>query len=487
MNCIHKEPLISKIGEMYRNTLIYPEYKTYEISPTQLNLDKRIDIIIKLICIPQIVDSTNLNSSYLESLYKEHIKCITQGSFKEAGSDSKHSFELFKDEFKDLCLSISKNGFDEDISLVPVTSDFTPINGAHRIATALYYGVNIKIVVIPEIKNVNYGLDFFRKRYLDERFINSAIIKLFEISDKYVLGVTWPASNISPEMLSRSFSNNIIDIKTSMLTREGCHNIVCEAYSEEAWLGTADNNYNGAWGKVVPCLGNNNNPANFFILKLNDTDSVIDLKESLRTKIGIGKHSIHICDDNIDSLPLLKYIYNINFEKIVNNSHYKYTSLLKNIDSFSSYINKNDIKSSDIIFDSSALLGVLGLREPRDLDYLSFDDKNIPDADWHINYLKYHNDKLIDLLLDPQNHIYVYGYKFISPSAFKAFKKNRNEKKDKIDLTLLSSFEDKSKFYFLKAKIGSEFIYLKYKIRVRIIKLIDFLGIKNYLKKLLRK
>lgn len=472
---------------MYKDILIHPEYKTYEVSPIQLNLDNRIDIIIKLICIPQIVDNAHFNSSYLENLYKEHIKCMTQGSFKEVGSDSKHNFELFKSEFKDICLSISNNGFNENISLIPVTSDLTPINGAHRVAAALYYGVNIKIVIIPEIKSVNYGLSFFRKYYLDERFINSAIIKLFEISNKYVLGVTWPASNISPEMLIKSFPNNIIDIKTNTLTREGCHNIVCEAYSVETWLGSADNNYNGAWGKVIPCLGDNSSPANFFILKLNETDNIINLKESLRTKIGIGKHSIHICDDNIDSLPLLKYIYNINFEKIVNNSHYKYTSLLKNIESFRSYVNKNNIKKTDIIFDSSALLGVLGLREPRDLDYLSFDNKNIPNADWHIDYLKYHNDKLIDILLDPQNHIYIYGFKFISPSAFKAFKKNRNEKKDRIDLTLLSSFEDKSKLYFLKAKIGSKYLFFKYKIRVKLIKLIDLLGIKSYLKKILRK
>lgn len=470
---------------MYKDYLTSTEYEVIEISPKNLALDKRLDIILKLICIPHILGKES--SSSIENLYKEHIRCMTQGTFKEFGSETKLDLLAFKEEFKAICTSISEDGFNENTSLIPVTNNLVPINGAHRIAAALYFGVNIKVVLIPEIKDVNYDISFFRKYHFDERYINSAIIKLFNVSEKYILGVTWPASGILPKHLSELFQNRLIDIRSTILTKEGCHNIVCEAYSKESWLGTAANNFKGAWGKAIPCLGKNKHPANFFILKIAEEDSIVILKDEIRSKIGIGKHSIHICDNNIDSLPLLNYVYNIHFDKIVNTSHYKYKSLLTKIDSFSKNMKHQNIDSSDVLLDGSTLLGALGLREPRDLDYLSLENKSIPFFDKHNDYLKFYNEELIDLFLDQKNHIHIYGFKIISPLAFIEFKKNRNEEKDIIDIKLLSSFEENSNLYFLKAKVSSEFLFFKYKIRKVIIKCIELTGTKKILKKILRR
>lgn len=485
MTQINKEDLIQKIGNIYTHRLTQETYETYEISPVELCLDKRIDIIIKLICIPQILNEYPIQSNFLETMYKEHIKCITEGSYKENGSNSKNNFDEFKKEFKKICISINNTGFNENISLIPITKDLIPINGAHRIAAAIYYKKNINIVVIPEITEINYGISFFRKRFLDEKYLNSALIKLFEISNKYVLGIVWPASGISAGTLNNLLLTNIIDHKSVSLTHEGFHNVVCEAYSKEKWLGSPENCYNGAWGKVQPCMGSNNQPAHFFILKTNE--NIIKLKEKLRDNIGIGKHSIHICDDSNDSLPLLRYIYNVNFNKIVNYSHYRYNKFLRKTNSLSSSLKEKSVNPSDIIINGSALLGVLGLREPNDLDYLSFEDKKLSNADWHNDYLHFHESNLIDLLLDQENYVYVYGLKFISPNAFKTFKKNRNETKDRIDINLLSSFEEKSKFQFLKYKFSSKYIFYRYKLLVILVRITEFLGIKNSLKKLLKR
>ncbi|NAZ91641.1 hypothetical protein [Vibrio toranzoniae] len=482
MKKLKRSDVLVLIGNIYEDKLQSEYYDVLEVDPIDLLNEKRLDIILKLSSIPYYLNESK--SKFLKNIYLEHIKCLTEGTYKENGSLTKNSIDAFESEFTFICQSIRDNGFLDSKSLVPVSSDMTPINGAHRVAASIYFESKIQVVIIPEV-NVNYGKDFFIERGLNSNIINFAMNNLVEMSDKFVCGITWPASNITADGINDEIEN-IIDLKSINITKQGMHNLICEAYSNESWLGSSSDSYKGAWKKALPCFGNGESESsivNFFTLRV-ENKNLIDMKSNIRNKFKLGKHSIHICDDNKDSLRLLKYFNNNSFEKIINSSsHYRYRSFINNLELIKNeVINKN---VDNLVLDGSSLLGILGLREPSDVDYLSISDLNLKNADCHNKYAKYYEYEIEDMMLDPNHHVNIYGFKFLSPENIICFKKNRNENKDKNDIELLKSFGTDKKLTKLILKFKSDIYFFKIKNRILIVKALESLGLKKILKKLL--
>ena len=68
-------------------------------------------------------------------------------------------------------------------------------------------------------------------------------------------------------------------------------------------------------------------------------------------------------------------LFNENSVHFLNNGNpNKYPSTYAKIKQFKSFIEKNDIEVDKIIFNSSIVLSLYGLRECRDIDYLSVDN-----------------------------------------------------------------------------------------------------------------
>jgi hypothetical protein len=100
---------------------------------------------------------------------------------------------------------------------------------------------------------------------------------------------------------------------------------------------------------------------------------------------------------------------------------------------------------------------ICGLRQARDVDYLTDYDMEevnlsfeLGTIDEHSSQLKYHSISIKDMLYNPNNYFYFDGFKFLSIQRIKEMKECRNEKKDRRDIKLCDLYLRK-KVYIPKA------------------------------------
>ena len=97
----------------------------------------------------------------------------------------------------------------------------------------------------------------------------------------------------------------------------------------------------------------------------------------------------------------------------------------------------------NIIFTSSLILEMYGIRNAKDIDYIHIGDKiyNLPFLGCHIGkWLKFYPVSKKDILYDPNHFFYFNSYKFATLELIKKMKQTRNEDKDKKDNILINRF-----------------------------------------------
>lgn len=157
-----------------------------------------------------------------------------------------------------------------------------------------------------------------------------------------------------------------------------------------------------------------------------------------------------IVENDYDISRVMQILENDNSMNLINKGNaIKYKKLNALIEIFYSSIVSQGGDIDRYIVDSSAVMGLYGIRKVNDLDYLTdlnhsifFDSKEI---DNHIDCVKFHKVALEDLLYNPSNFLYYKGVKFISLTVLKEYKEARGEKKDVEDVKLIEIFEKNDK------------------------------------------
>ena len=157
-------------------------------SPHILLNYKRIDICAKLLFLkyPHI--------DYFENLYKQQLFCSTAGTFIEFDNPLKRSFNDFKQVFFEINETISNKSFDWYTSPIVIDQNNNLVNGAHRLASAVYNNEPvgaIKTVADAPIQD----LYFFKKNGLNSSYIESMLSELFRSTKFSRLGVFWGLNN----------------------------------------------------------------------------------------------------------------------------------------------------------------------------------------------------------------------------------------------------------------------------------------------------
>ncbi|WP_019027519.1 hypothetical protein [Colwellia piezophila] len=417
------------------------KFRVLELDATDLNLVNRLDIFIKLQAIPSV--QAGIKNDYSTSLYEKHIVAITDGTCKENGNKNKDGIQSYFKYFKSIISSIQLRGFDSDVSLIPVNNSLEPLNGAHRIAAALYFNKKIKCIVCDE-GMVDYGFKYFSKLNFEKYSLYQAVSIMQKYQKDVLTGVVWPSSKVD---VNKLFDNVVLEQELNLNTF-GIKNFVINTYLNEGWLGIPEDNFLGAEGKSKPCTGLNQ--LKVFIFKVNNQNKVIDLKDKVRSGLGLGKHSVHICDDQNDSYALTKFALNPNIENILNTiENYKFPEYLKQI----IYISKNKLQiKSKFILSGSSLLGLLSLREPNDIDYLAVNDLHYDNMDYHGDN-NGHNS-FSNIYQNPYSHFYYFDITFYSAQELVLFKRHRGEVKDFKDIDLIDGIIDDRRSK--KAKLASK-------------------------------
>lgn len=150
------------------------KYEIIKIKARDLITSRRIDLMAKWLFIE--AQETGKNQNEALSIYREHIRVWSNGTYIESGTPEKNSFEKYLQTFQKIIKDIKTNGFDESVSLIPAGRDYVILDGAHRVSSAAFFDKEVKIIYFPTL-SVNYDALYFKKKGLGEEYIEKMVQK----------------------------------------------------------------------------------------------------------------------------------------------------------------------------------------------------------------------------------------------------------------------------------------------------------------------
>ena len=426
-------------------------YTIEMIDARNLIVPERLDLIAKYKYIEH--REKGLNLSYAKDLYIAHIEAFSSGTFIEPGQEkTKNSASAYLRVFDGLIDSVKAGGFDSAVSVVPVGRGNIILDGSHRTAIAAYYNIPLPIIRFDHLATPNYGASFFAGNFLTPDYLDYMVSVYCSLKKNVYMGMLWPRA------FTKIDSNGTIDViihnyckivfkKELRLAFNGLASLMTQVYHQEEWLGNAKNGFAGANSKALECY-DKNEKITVYILESDDAKAVLDLKQKIRDITGIANSAIHTTDSAAETVLLCKTLLNKNSLHLLN---YGVPGNLKKahekFDLFKQRLLEHNLDIEEFIIDSSGVLGLYGLRDIEDIDFLSVSKKceNMEDDTIrnHHEYLKYYGKTLDELIFDPTNYLYYNNTKFITLEAIRIMKKNRDEPKDIRDVALIDSFLQK--------------------------------------------
>lgn len=391
----------------------------------------RFDLAIKIYYIE--CRERGVGLEFAKHLYSEHIKIWNGGI--EYGHPEKNSIEKYFQAFDNLIDNVKRNGFDENISVVPV-SDGILLNGAHRVAVGIYFKLKIPTFNVPNIYET-YNYNFFKNIGFKTEFLDFASRIFMKYSDNCHIAFLWPKAVASKKFAEgeKLFlkNNNLLYKKEVFFNRNGFKQLSIHLYGHQGWTGGFESKYKNLDGLVD--LYYKPAKTNIYVFVNLKNDEMIEIKKQVRDFFGVGNASMHSADDKEESLETAKMVLNQNSIDLLNNGDitkfYEFDKLLMQY--------KKDLKingeSEKYCVESGAVLAIYGIRDTRDIDYISLSDKQNCEM---INYDNHNNSypksQLEERILNPQKYFYCFGVKFASLKETLDIKIKRNGLKDQEDI-----------------------------------------------------
>jgi hypothetical protein len=416
----------SFILEKTKKSLVFESVQSAKLSYN------RFDVAFKLLCLEWFLRK-EVRSDCREKYYKEHIKAFTLGKFVEPGNQAKSDYQSYLQAFEDIFNSVRSNGFDQNLSIVPLAEDGSILNGAHRNAAAVFLGLNYPVLK-TSLRPAHYGHEFFRDRGVPEHFLSAAAETFAEYDNGCFVALVWPTAK-GCEREVHQILGKVVYKKEVWLNLNGAHNLLTQVYSGEGWLGQQNKNYPGARGKVEKCFPSPG-VVRVYVFQSDSLEEVLSLKERIRQVFGNGKHSVHTTDTKAESLKVCQMLLNENSVHFLNNaSPNKYVETAAQIAYFKSAVQRSGGSFSDYAIDSGMVMAVYGLRSAHDVDYVTVSN-NLKDmrVDAHDTELQLHGVEAKDLIDDRSNFFWYEGVKFLCLQQVRNMKAARGEAKDLNDL-----------------------------------------------------
>ncbi|MEZ8791603.1 hypothetical protein AB6D86_06965 [Vibrio splendidus] len=405
-----------------------------------LNIN-RLDLIPKIKFVEDFLKG-DLRKNTIED-YKKSIDAFSDGKFKEPGNNEKNSFQSYLDVFKSLILDIKTNGFSSEISVIPIGDGDVILDGAHRLAIAIVLDCEVAVVRFIGLTK-NYNANYFIDRGVDRLTIESWIQDYLSRVDNHATFILWPKltkaqRKIALETISKSSS--VIYQRTDSYTANALHQITAIAYDGHPWTGTSSNRFSGCLRKSKEISGASNQVTTITVEMGNDLAEKTKL--SIREYLNVGNAGIHSSDNHKESEYLALHLYNHHFRNVLKNGKaFRYPSFLKKLFTYKKLIQDNGLNVDRFVIVSSSVLGLYGLRNPNDIDFLSDEDKfDVIENEFienHHHVLDCYNLKLRDYLYEPRNYIYFFGVKIYCIDEMIASNRNRKENTKYTDIQLAS-------------------------------------------------
>ena len=186
---IKKEKLEVLIEPHIFKNLKKKEYSLEILPPSLLLTWNRLDLAFKLFFL-----NNRDKGKFVEDIYAKHIKAFTLGSFEEYGDPNKDSIIKYIDAFY-TTLNDMKGGFDDEKSIIPLSVNQSILNGAHRIASAIYLNKTVSCVLL-DLQNQIYDYRFFIQRHVPKDLLEIAVTNFIEHSENAYIAFIWPTGQV---------------------------------------------------------------------------------------------------------------------------------------------------------------------------------------------------------------------------------------------------------------------------------------------------
>jgi len=482
---ISKAELTKLIDEHFYSDLTSEEYRVESIKAVNLLTSFRLDLAFKLL----YLEMKEKNVTFAKEYYKEHIKALTLGAFREPGNDEKSSIAKFIDAFNDTFEEIQSEGFDASKSLVPLSQNGAIANGAHRVASAIFLEKEVACVALNGYDHL-YDYDFFYKRALSTTVLDTVVTKFVEYASNVYIAFIWPTA-VGKENEIEAIVPNVVYKKEIKLNVNGAHNLLSGLYSGEEWIGSIEDDFKGTKGKLVECF-KTFDPVRVIAFQAANLDEVLEIKERIRDVFKVGKHAVHITDTKEEAIESARLVFNDNSLHFLNHAKpNKYVSTHIKIDNFKLFIEKNALKSNDVLLDSSIVLSAYGLREASDTDYLCSDNSAVKfdfdEINMHDEVLECYDEQKNEMIYDQKFYFYFNGLKFISFSQLYKMKTKRDEVKDRNDCKMMEALIEEDRLKIVLSQLRQNIYYKQIKSRQYALLLLQKLGLFDVVRTLYRK
>ena len=284
--------------------------KTYEVKSVNartLLASTRFDLFAKI----YYIANKDRNNASAKEIYAEHIKAFNP-DLKEPGRIDKNGINDFFRAFDNLIAQFSSTDFNPNISLIPVDSNGVILDGAHRVAALAFYNKNATIVQFNDTTaKCAFNYEYFKQRGLGWQHLDTITREMVKWLPNIHVACVWPKvgtkKNIQTIISLISQNNNIGYINQLRLNLPSLEKFVKEIYKQQDWT----QNPIAVKDKAINCY-KANKPSSFIWFEHNgDLEQLIALKEDIRQHFNLGKHSIHITDNNSET----QYISELIFDK----------------------------------------------------------------------------------------------------------------------------------------------------------------------------
>jgi FkbM family methyltransferase len=425
---------------------------------------QRFDLLAKYLYVKYRVNE--IKTDWYLNLYIDHIRAFSSGSFRE-GDGLKNNLDDYINSFNLLIDNIKENGFDSNISIIPIDESAEPIDGAHRIAIAAYLGITVDVVEIPYSK-FDYGYKFFLQKGFSEKYADRIALEYCKLNSQAVIVNLHPVALGYDKKVEKILNNygNIFYKKEVMVNGEAPFLLTKTYYKKEKWIGSANDGFSGARRHSIQAFKNmKTKPVRVYLYYCNKKEDLIKAKSEIRDLYNVGNYSVHINDSHDETIDLAQLWFNQNSIHMLNNSKSNYYNVfMDRLSLYDNWLKNSNFDSELFCIDGSSPMSVYGLRQSADLDFLHLNNDIPPTGNKYLNShneeAKYYKETIDQIVINPDYHFFFNGLKFISLDVLKRMKQKRNEyPKDIEDVYLLDLILEKNIMLVVKNRAMMIYLY----------------------------
>jgi len=357
---------------------------------------------------------------------------------------------VFVRHFDALLDSMDRRRYRAGESPVRRTASGQLFDGAHRVAGSIVTGRKITVVDV-DIEIANYDWTFFRQREdhvpqgLAEEYADAIALENIENANNEVLAaIVFPVVGDKHDDIVAALvdAGGVAYVKELSVAGLGRFSFIHQVYLGEPWNTLSrtieiERKANGCFPSEA------DSRATLVILEPSGgRDGLTAIKDQIRENLGLGKHALHTTDTREETLRIAQMFCNANTARSFR-ALASWPPPPRFSELFSEYL---EIPTRDTrCIDSSGVLGLYGLRDVNDLDYLHLGPSGVRDRSGriedHNRHAHWYERSIDEIVSDPRLHLYYCGQKFAAPHVVQEMKRRRGEAKDLADIELLEALK----------------------------------------------